>query len=123
MENNQFEYTYSARQRQEIENIRKKYAPPPQQDKMARLRALDASVTQKATVLSLIIGIIGALVFGVGMCCTLVWQDVWFIPGIVIGVIGMALIGAAYPVYVHSLRILRCRMAPQILQLTDELMK
>ena len=122
MENNQFEYTYSAKQQQEIEDIRKKYAPP-SEDKMALLRRLDASVTQKATTRALVLGTIGALVLGVGMCCTMVWKGVWFVPGIAVGLVGIALVSAAYPVYVRSLNALRRRLAPEILRLSDELMK
>ena len=52
MEKNEaFSYTYSAEQRQEIEEIRKKYLPP-EQDKMAQLRKLHASVGSKAMTLS-----------------------------------------------------------------------
>lgn len=41
-----FEYTYSAKQQQEIENIRKKYLPK-EEDKMEQLRRLDRSATKK----------------------------------------------------------------------------
>ena len=43
-----FHYTYSAKQQEEIQNIRKKYLPPEQgEDKMAQLRRLDQSATKK----------------------------------------------------------------------------
>ena len=56
-----FNYTYSAKEQMEIQNIRKKYVAP-KEDKMERLRRLDAGVTQKATTAALIPGIIGTLI-------------------------------------------------------------
>lgn len=123
-ENNSFSYTYSAKQQAEIENIRKKYAPSTStEDKMEQLRRLDGGVTRKATVISLILGITGTLIMGIGMCCTMVWQDTLFIPGIVIGLIGIAMLSAAYPVYNKVLKKEREKIAPEILRLTDELLQ
>ena len=72
MENNSFEYTYSAERQQEIEAIRKKYLPK-EEDKMEQLRRLDQSATQKGTMAAIVVGVISALVLGVGMCCCMVW--------------------------------------------------
>ena len=84
-----FTYTYSASQQEELKRIREKYAPPTEDaDKMERLRRLDASVTKPGMIAALIVGVISTLVMGFGMCCTMVWADTLFIPGIVIGVIG-----------------------------------
>lgn len=121
-ENDTFEYTYSAKEQEELKRIRAKYLPQ-EEDKMTQLRRLDASVTPKASTAALIVGILGALTMGIGMCCAMVWMGVWFVPGIVIGLAGIALIAAAYPVYQHVLRRERKRIAPQIIRLTDELMK
>lgn len=125
MENKEsFSYTYSAAQQQEVEQIRKKYLPETtEEDKLARLRRLDESCTGKATALSLIVGVVGALLLGVGMCCTMVWGGGWFIPGIVIGVVGIGVLCCAYPLYNHVLEKERQRIAPEILRLTEELLK
>lgn len=117
-----FNYTYSAKQHEEIKNIRKKYSAP-EEDKMAQLRKLDNSVTQKANIISIVVGIIGTLLLGVGMCCTMVWADAWFVPGIVVGVIGIGILCCAYPVYTRTLKKEREKIAPEIIRLTDELMK
>lgn len=126
MENNQnketFKFTYSAKEQEEIKNIRKKYAAS-EEDKMEHLRKLDASVTGKATTAALIVGIIGTLLLGVGMCCCMVWQGIWFIPGVIIGVVGIAVLAAAYPLYNYVIRKEREKIAPKIIRLTDELMK
>ncbi len=113
-----FHYTYSAKQQEEIQSIRKKYLP--QEDKMEQLRRLDRSATRKGTVLSVIVGVISCLLLGIGMCCTMVWMQ-WFVPGVVIGVIGIVGIAAAYPLYTRITRRERERLAPQILKLTEEL--
>lgn len=119
-----FNYTYSASQQQEIKRIREKYTPPTQEeDKMEKLRRLDASVTKLGTIVSLIVGIVSALILGVGMCCTMVWADTLFIPGIFIGVIGIGGVIAAYPIYTHITKKQREKLAPEIIRLSDELMK
>ena len=120
--NKSFSYTYSASQQQEIKNIRQKYLPK-DEDKMEQLRRLDRSVTTLGTAASLAAGIIGCLILGVGMCCCMVWGGGWFIPGIIIGMIGIAVLGAAYPLYNRITEKQREKLAPEILRLTDELMK
>lgn len=125
MENNQekesFSFIYSAKQQEEIRNIRKKYAPP-EEDKMEQLRRLDASVTQKARIVSLSIGIIGVFLLGIGMCCVMVWDKAFFL-GIVLGILGIGAMITAYPVFVHLTKKQRKKLAPEILRLTEELMK
>ena len=122
--NEVFSYTYSASQQAEIKSIREKYAlPTEEEDKMERLRRLDQSVTRPGTIISVIIGVISALIFGIGMCCTMVWAETMFVAGIVIGIIGIAGIISAYPVYTYITKKQRIKVAPEILRLTDELMK
>ena len=61
-----FSYVYSAEEQDEIRKIRKKYEFRAE-DPVSRIRKLDNSVTQKATAISLIFGVIGVLVMGSGM--------------------------------------------------------
>lgn len=128
-----FHYTYSAKQQEEIKNIRKKYAPQ-EEDKMAQLRRLDAGVTQKATAWSLVVGIIGALILGLGMSLAMTdlgellgtyWNghSVAMPVGITIGVVGIVLVCCAYPLYNRTVKKERERIAPEILRLTDELLR
>lgn len=125
-----FNYTYSAKEQEEIKNIRKKYITPvEEEDKMTQLRKLDARVNSKATSASLVIGIIGALVLGCGMSLimtdigTLLGTILSLIIGVVMGVIGIIFVCLAYPVYNRTLKKERAKAAPEILRLTDELMK
>ena len=121
-ENEVFSYTYSAKEQEEVKQIRKKYMPK-EADKMEQLRRLDRSVTRKGAAVSIVMGIIGALTLGIGMFCAMVWMGQWFIPGIVIGLVGIILVSLAYPLYTHITQKEREKVAPEILRLTDELMK
>lgn len=122
-----FTMTYSARQQEEIQQIRRKYALP-EEDKMERLRALDAGTGKKAALVSLIVGIAGALIMGVGM--SLVLSDFGTpvgaaaLPaGIAAGLAGIAVMACAYPLYKIVLKKERKKIAPEILRLTDELLQ
>ncbi|MBQ8893635.1 MAG: hypothetical protein IJ043_04420 [Clostridia bacterium] len=122
MENKPFNYTYSAEEQTEIQRIRQKYASQ-EADKMEQLRRLDRSVSEKATVFSLVLGILGALLLGGGMSCVMVVEGIWFIPGLLLGVLGLAVVSLAYPVYLRVLKKERERIAPEILRLSEELLK
>jgi len=125
-----FKYTYSAKKQDEIKRIRQKYLSQ-EEDPMTRLRKLDASATSKATVISLVLGIGGVLILGTGM--SLILTDLAallgmtgmtnMVVGIIAGVLGIILTALAYPVYSKALNHEREKIAPEILKLTDELMK
>ena len=133
MENKEtFHYTYSAKEQEEIKAIRKKYAAHEEpEDKMTQLRRLDMAVTQKATMVSLVFGILGALIMGCGMSLVMtsigdalgISEGASMAIGIIIGVIGIVLVSLAYPMYNKILRKEREKISPEILRLTDELMK
>ena len=127
MDNQSFEYTYSAERRQEIEAIRKKYLPK-EEDKMEKLRHLHSIPTQKAQAASIAVGVIGTLVLGTGMslCMTELGAalgQLAMVTGILVGIAGMALVALACPFFYHILKKERARIAPEILQLTEELMQ
>ena len=115
-----FEYTYSSAQQKEIEAIRKKYLPK-EEDKMETLRRLDRKAENPGSIAALVTGIIGTLLLGTGMCCTLVWADKFFVVGIVVGIVGMLIAGAAYPMYKKITTKERAKLAEQIIALTNEL--
>lgn len=130
--NDGFSYTYSAKEQKEIRRIRQKYTKGnKEEDKMERLRRLDAGVTQKARIVSLIFGVVGTLILGVGM--SLIMSDLRAILGartdlamplgILIGLLGGVLACLAYPLYHIIIKRERKKIAPEILRLTDELMK
>ena len=128
MENKEgFNFTYSAAQQQEVENIREKYLPR-EEDKMGQLRKLHGIPTKKAQAASLAVGIIGALIMGTGM--SLAMTDIGvalgslaMVIGIAVGIVGMVLVALAYPIYNRVLKKQREKIAPEILRLSDELLK
>lgn len=120
--NETFTYSYSSTQQEEIKRIRQKYLPPAE-DKMEQLRRLDRSVVKPGTIASIATGTIGTLVFGVGICCTTVWSEKLFYVGVAVGIIGIIGIAAAYPLYIRITKKRREKLAPEIMRLSDELMK
>jgi len=131
-ENNGFQYTYSAKEQAELKRIRDKYTAPTEvEDKMARLRRLDASVTNTAQAVALVFGVIGTLILGFGMSLVMtelaeslgISGDVAMVIGIIVGIVGGILAGLAYPIYNAIVKAKRKKLAPEIIRLTDELMK
>lgn len=117
-----FQYTYSAQQHEEIQKIREKYLSK-EENKMDQLRRLDANASKPGRIVALTLGIIGMLMFGIGMCCVTVWGEHYFLSGNLIGSAGLILIGCAYPLYRKITQKQREKLAPQILRLTDELLQ
>ena len=121
MENsNVFTYQYSAKQNREVERIRRKYLPR-EEDKMETLRKLDAKVQMAGTLPSLCIGVMGCLIFGIGMCFGLDvfegadWLTLLFcIPGVITML-------PAYPVYKHISKKTKAELTPEILRLSVEI--
>ena len=95
---------------------------------MEQLRRLHRSAGKKAQAWAITLGIIGALILGTGMslCMTelagFLGGMAMFI-GIPVGILGMVLVACAYPLYNHVLKKEQQRIAPEILRLSDELMK
>ena len=129
---NGFSYSYSAREQEEIKRIRKKYAEDSartDESSIERLRRLDASVTKKGTVASIIVGVISSIVMGAGM--SLIMTDLGaFLPGmlslfigIAVGVVGMVGVALAYPIYKAITKKERERIAPEVLRISEELLK
>lgn len=115
-----FEYTYSAPEQEELRRIRAKYMPKSQTESLLdQLRRLDNQADRPGTVAALILGVLGTLIFGTGMCCCLVWE--LYLIGIAAGLLGAAIAAAAYPAYISITKKNRERIAPQILELTKEL--
>lgn len=125
-----FSYTYSAREQEEIKRIREKYAPR-EEDTMERLRRMDGGVTKKARGISIALGIVGTLILGFGMSLAMtelsdrfgLQKDYSVLLGAIIGGAGILLICLAFPLYQAVVKRERKKIAPEIIRLTDELMK
>lgn len=117
---NTFEYNYSAERAREVEAIRRKYEEP-KEDKFEQLKALDRKAERRGQILSIAIGIIGTLVLGTGMSMVMVGQVPYFIPGIVVGIVGALALSTAYPVYKKVTKKDRDKVAGQVLALAKQI--
>ena len=127
---NKFQYTYSVKEQEELKKIREKYTSK-EETKLDRLRRLDKSASSKAQVVAITIGVIGALILGFGMSLAMtdigaalgLAENIAMIVGIAVGFVGGALVAVAHPIYRGVLKSERQKIAPEILRLTDELMR
>lgn len=124
MDNNDFEYKYSAptaEERKEIESIRNGYLKEKKIDsKLERLRKLDAKVKNIPLIFGLVFGIFGTLIFGLGMAMVLEWSlMVW---GIVVSAVGVVPISLAYPVYKIYSKKMKETYSAEILSLSEQLL-
>ena len=117
-----FNYTYSSARREELRRIRRLYMPA-EETKYEQVKRLNAKATEKATLYAIMAGFIGSLMLGIGMCCCMLWRDRFFFIGLAVGIPGIAIMSAAYPVFNRALKKEREKIAPEIIRLTDELLK
>ena len=122
--NEQFNFRYVApteEERKEIDSIRRQYAPQEHvETKIDRLRRLDALVKNAATIWSLVLGIVGTLIFGLGLTMILEWS-IW-LWGVLLMVIGSVPMAIAYPVYKLALNKGKAKYGDEILRLSEELL-
>jgi hypothetical protein len=121
--NESLNYTYSAQEQSEAKKIMQKYSPQTQQESKAELlRRLDRSVTNAGKSPALTLGIISSLVLGTGMALIMEFQSL-IVLGLLLGIIGIIGMVAAYPLYKSITKKERERLTPQILQLSKELIQ
>ena len=123
MDNNRtFTYQYSANQNKEVETIRKKYVTE-EESEIDKLRKMDRKVRMAGIVPGLTVGIIGCLIFGIGMCFGLdifAGDDIFTLLFCGMGLLTML---PAYPVYKYVENETRERLVPEILRLSDKILK
>ena len=120
---NKFRLNYEApteQERKEIESIRAQYMPV--DSRIARIKSLDSKIKSMPTAISISIGVIGLLLFGLGMTFFLEWVHLWYC-GIFPIVVGLVLIIVAYPVYNRSSMKMRTKYQDEILSLSNEVLK
>jgi uncharacterized membrane protein len=110
-----------------VQKIRAQYTQE-QHTELDTLKALDAKVKKPANVFAYTYGSFGAIVMGTGMSLAMtdlgaILGSLAMALGILIGVIGMVLVALAYPIYNRTLKKQREKIAPEILRLSDELLK
>ena len=108
-----------------IEKIRRDYEERGE-DKVEVLRKLDKKVKQPAEITAFTLGVIAALILGVGMCLAMgvlgAGIKALFAVGIVVGVAGIALAVANYFIYKAILKSGKAKYGAQILQLSEQLL-
>ena len=123
MSDKEFRYAYTApteAERREIAAIRREYTSGEDLPPLERLRLLDGRVKTTPTVLALVLGVVGLLVFGLGLTMVLEWGMPLL--GILVMVVGAVPIGLAYPVYLRLLAAGKRKYGAEILRLSDLLL-
>ncbi len=111
-----------------VQKIRTQYTER-QHTELDELKALDAKVKRPANTFAYTYGSISAIVMGAGM--SLVMTDIGailglastMVPGIAIGVVGMGMALSTYPIYKSVLNSRKKKYAPEILKLSEKIMK
>ncbi len=123
-DNNKFSFTYSAPtevERREIESIRRQYKlDDGAENKIERLKKLHSKVVGSATAASLCAGIVGMLVFGLGMALVLEFGRIAL--GIAVSILGIPLLALAYPIYRRVKNFGKKKYGDEILRLSDEIL-
>lgn len=117
---NSFSYAYSAKDNQEVLNIRKKYLPR-EESKLQELKRLDSTVQNSRVIEALSVGVGSCLIFGVGLCLVMKAIGGMFWLGLVLGLVGIGGMIAAFPVYRKLFQKAKAEHTPRILELTEEL--
>ena len=124
MEENNFNYSYSApteAERREIEAIKREYEKEVKQTSISELRQLDRRVKALPNSLGIGLGVVGTLIFGLGLTMVLEWGLP--VPGIILGVIGCVGIALAYPIRMKLYNRNRAIYSKEIIEKANELLK
>ena len=111
-----------------VQKIRTQYTEK-QHTELDELKALDTKVKKPAHVFAYTYGSLSVIVMGSGMSLvmtdigTMIGLRATMVPGIVIGVVGMFMALTTYPIYKKMLSNRKKKFAPQIMELSDRLMK
>lgn len=109
-----------------VQKIRTQYTEK-QHTELDELKELDAKVKRPANVFAYIYGSVSAIVMGSGMSLvmteigTIIGISNAMLPGVVIGVVGMAMALSTYPIYKKILAARKKKYAPEILALSDKI--
>lgn len=116
-----------------VQKIRTQYTEK-ENTQLDELKALDKKVKKPANVFAYTFGIIGSLVLGSGMSLAMnvIEPGTYFgitinenmmLPGILIGLLGIAMVGANYPIYKAILNSRKNKYAAEIISLSNKIMK
>lgn len=111
-----------------VQKIRTQYTER-EHTELDALKALDRKVQSPVKTFSYVFGSVAALIMGAGM--SLVMTDIGasigisepLLPGVIVGVVGMAMAILNYPIYKAVLSKRRKQYAAEIVALSDKIMK
>lgn len=118
-----FNYTYSApteEERREIESIRSAYTGGEHARKLERLRSLNKHVRNMPKCVALTLGIVGVLIFGLGMTMILEWSVL--AGGVAVAALGVLPMAFAAPAYNLVLKREKEKHKEEIMRLSEELL-
>lgn len=106
------------------EQLANEYAPK-DASKVVALRKLDSKAKMPATIAVYTIGIVAALVMGMGMCLSMKvigdGSTGMFVIGVVLGILGIAAAGINYPLYKKLIARGKEKYAYEIMELAREI--
>ena len=120
-----FEFNYTAptdAEKREIESIRRNYVDTPESvgDVLQRLRYLDNKVKNPPVMWGLVLGILGIMIFGLGLSMILEWRIIFW--GVLVSLLGIVPIALAYPVYKKVYDKGKTKYKDEILELSEKLL-
>ncbi|MBO5101821.1 MAG: hypothetical protein J6C39_04750 [Clostridia bacterium] len=123
-QNNRFEYKYSAlssEERLEIESIRRRYLKDSSgEGRTQELKRLDFYVRSFPVAIAITVGVIGILLFGLGL--TLVLELNKTVLGIILGTVGVLVLAPANLIYNRLTAFQKKKYGQRILDISEELL-
>ncbi len=120
----QFNFKYTApteEERKEIDSIRRQYSKQEKTEtKFERLKRLDGIVKNTAVIWALVLGVLGCLVFGLGLTMILEWNLILY--GVILMVAGSVPMAISYPIYNWLINKGKRKYGDEILRLSEELL-
>lgn len=102
--------------------IRDSYVTKPtEKTKLEQLRELDQKVKRPVNIFSYVLGTTGALVMGTGMCMTMGFLGGLMPVGIAVGLVGMGIAAATYPLHKKILASRKEKYSKQIIAKSNEI--
>lgn len=121
---NDFEYSYEAlstEERKEVESIKSFYQEHLGLSKVQKLKQMHSKVKNLPQIIALTVGIIGILIFGLGLTMLLEWKLILW--GCIVGAMGTIIMLTAYLVFFKVSKVLKAKYSKKIIELSDEILK
>lgn len=111
------------KEKEVVKNIQEEYLTKPNEvTKLEELKRLDRKVKSPAEIFAYTYGVVGSLVLGLGMCLAMKVIGNLMPLGIVIGILGIAMVSTTYPLYSKILSKRKNKFAEQIIAKSNELL-